>query len=118
MKKLTVQQYNTLKALHANNSQGKSFEEYLEAVCLLKDLEYDPSIHDEVEPKVPLQEHISRSEAGLADSSKDTHEHVYKRTQELIMADNPKYTGGNQYLIYNKCKCGRKIILDLTKDKA
>lgn len=111
-KKLTLQQYNTLKAIHANNPQGKRFEEYLEAVCLLKDLEYDPSIHEDIEPKVPLKEHIKRSKAGLAKSSKDTHKHKYKRTETLILADNPNYTGGPRKLIHNTCKCGHKIIID------
>ena len=104
-KKLTLQQYNTLKALHANNSQGKSFEEYLEAVCLLKELEYDPSIHEEVEPKVPLQEHIKRSEAGLGESSKDTHKHEYKRTETVL--DTGKI------LISIVCRCGHKTAIDL-----
>lgn len=111
-KKLTLQQYNTIKAIHANNSQGKSFDDYLEAVCLLKDLEYDPSIHEVVEPKVPLKEHISRSEAGLSEISKSTHKHEYKRTETTIKADNPNYTGKQRKLIHNTCKCGDKIILD------
>ena len=105
MKKLTLQQYNTLKAIHANNPQGKSFDEYLEAVCLLKDLEYDPSIHEEVEAKVPLQEHISRSEAGLGESSQTTHKHEYKRTERKI--DNGKT------LVQIVCKCGNKTAIDL-----
>lgn len=105
MKKLTLQQYNTLKAIHTNNPQGKSFEEYLEAVCILKDLEYDPSIHDEVEPKVPLKEHISRSKAGLGESSKSTHKHDWKRTERII--DN------NKTLVEIVCKCGHKEAIDL-----
>lgn len=107
MKKLTLQQYNTLKAIHDNNPQGKSFEEYLEAVCLLKDLEYDPSIHDEVETKVPLKEHISRSRAGLGESSKDTHKHQYKRTERTI--DNGKT------LVEIVCMCGKRTAVDLIK---
>ena len=105
MKKLTLQQYNTLKALHANNPQGKSFEEYLEAVCLLKELEYDPSIHDEVGPKVPLKEHISRSKAGLGASGKSIHKHEWKRTERTI--DN------NKTLVEIVCKCGKKTAIDL-----
>ena len=104
-KKLTLQQYNTLKAIHANNPQGKSFEEYLEAVCLLKQLEYDSCIHEEVEPKVPLQAHITRSEAGLGESSKTPHKHEYKRTERKI--DNGKT------LVEIVCKCGNKIAVDL-----
>ena len=103
--KLTLQQYNTLKAIHANNPQGKSFDEYLEAVCMLKDLEYDPSIHEEVEPKVPLETHIKRSEAGLAESGKDTHKHEYKRTETMLE------TG--KTLISIICKCGHKVAVDL-----
>ena len=105
MKKLTLQQYNTLKALHANNSQGKSFEEYLEAVCLLKDLEYDPTIHEEVEPKAPLEAHIRRSKAGLGESKKDTHKYDYKRTETMIE------TG--KTLVSIVCKCGSKTAIDL-----
>ena len=105
MKKLTLQQYNTLKALHANNQQGKSFEEYLEAVCMLKELEYDPSIHDEVEEKVPLEEHIKRSKAGLGETGKDTHKHEYKRTETIL--DTGKT------LISIVCKCGHKVAIDL-----
>jgi len=105
MKKLTLQQYNTLKAIHANNPQGKSFEEYLEAVCALKELEYDPTIHEEVEPKVPLEEHISRSEAGLGESGKDTHKHEYKRTETIL--DTGKT------LVSVVCKCGSKQAIDL-----
>lgn len=112
MKKLTLQQYNTLKAIHANNPQGKSFEEYLEAVCILKDLQYDPSIHDEIEPKVPLKEHIKRSKAGLGESKKSTHKHDWKRTETLIQSDNPNYTGMPRKLLHNTCKCGQKIIID------
>jgi len=110
MKKLTLQQYNTLKAIHANNPQGKSFEEYLEAVCLLKDLEYDPSIHDEVEPKVPLQAHIKRSEAGLGESSKTTHEHEYKRIETLVEVNKQAMK-----IITKVCKCGSKIAVDLIR---
>lgn len=114
MKKLTLQQYNTLKAIHANNSQGISFEEYLESVCLLKELEYDPSIHDEVEPKVPLKEHISRSEAGLGESGKDTHKHELKRVEKNIQPDNEYYTGnGREVIVYMVCKCGYKVAIDL-----
>ena len=109
-KKLTLQQYNTLKAIHANNSQGKSFDEYLEAVCLLKDLEYDPSIHDEVEAKVPLQAHIKRSEAGLGESSKTTHKHEYKRTETPVEVNRQ-----TMKLITKVCKCGSKITVDLIK---
>ena len=104
-KKLTLQQYKTLKAIHTNNPQGKSFDEYLEAVCMLKELEYDPSIHDEVEPKVPLQEHIKRSEAGLGESSKTTHKHEYKRTEARL--DTGKT------LVSLVCKCGSKTAIDL-----
>ena len=104
-KKLTLQQYNTLKAIHESNQQGKSFEEYLEAVCMLKDLEYDPTIHDEVYQKVPLQAHIERSKAGLDESSKDTHKHEYKRTQEILE------TG--RTLVSIVCKCGKKEPIDL-----
>ena len=104
-KKLTLQQYNTLKAIHENNSQGKSFEEYLEAVCLLKDLEYDPSIHEEVQAKVPLQEHIKRSKAGLGESGKTTHKHEYKRTETVLE------TG--RTLVSIVCKCGKKEPIDL-----
>ena len=107
MKKLTLQQYNTLKAIHDNNPQGKSFEEYLEAVCLLKDLEYDPSIHDEVEPKVPLKEHISRSRAGLAESRESMHKHDWRRTERTI--DN------NKTLVEIICICGKKTAVDLIK---
>ena len=103
MKKLTLQQYNTLKAIHANNSQGKSFEEYLEAVCALKDLEYDPSIHEAVEPKVPLQAHISRSEAGLGESGKTTHKHEYKRTETPVEVNHQMMK-----MITLVCKCGDK----------
>lgn len=114
MNKLTLQQYNTLKAIHDNNPQGKSLEEYLEAVCLLKDLEYDPSIHDEVEAKVPLQEHIKRSEAGLGESSKDTHKHEYKRVEEHIRPDNKYYEGrGREIIVYMVCKCGSKTAINL-----
>ena len=105
MNKLTLQQYNTLKAIHANNPQGKSFDEYLEVVCLLKELEYDPSVHEEVEPKIPLKEHISRSKAGLGESSKSIHKHEYKRTQRTI--DN------NKTLVELVCKCGNKTAIDL-----
>lgn len=105
MKKLTLQQYRTLEGIHANNSQGKSFDEYLEAVCLLKDLEYDPSIHDEVEPKIPLKEHISRSEAGLGESKESTHKHDWKRTERVI--DN------NKTLVEIVCNCGKKTAVDL-----
>ena len=105
MKKLSLQQYNTLKALHANNPQGKSFEEYLEAVCMLKELEYDQSIHEEVEPQVPLKEHIKRSEAGLGETCKDTHEHEYKRTEKMIE--------GGKTLVSIVCKCGKKEVIDL-----
>lgn len=107
MKKLTLQQYNTLKAIHSNNPQGKSFEEYLEAVCLLKDLEYNPSIHDEAVPKVPLKEHIKRSEAGLGESSKETHKHEYKRKETRLE------TG--KMLVSLVCKCGYKVAIDLIK---
>ena len=110
MKKLTLQQYNTLKAIHANNPQGKTLDEYLEAVCLLKDLEYDPSIHEEVEPKVPLQEHISRSEAGLGESSKSTHKHEYKRTETPVEVNRQMMK-----IITLVCKCGKKIAVDLIK---
>ena len=113
-KKLTLQQYNTLKAIHENNSQGKSFEEYLEAVCLLKDLEYDPSIHEEVQAKVPLQEHIKRSKAGLGESSKSTHKHELKRVEERIRPDNPYYNcKGKEVIVYMVCKCGYKVAVDL-----
>lgn len=105
MNKLTLQQYNTLKAIHANNPQGKSFEEYLEAVCLLKELEYDPSIHEEVEPKIPLKEHISRSKTGLGESKESIHKHDWKRTQRAI--DN------NKTLVEIICKCGKKTAIDL-----
>lgn len=111
-KKLTLQQYNTLKAIWKNNNQGKTLDEYIEAVCIFKDLEYDPSIHDDVEPKVPLKEHIKRFKAGLQDNSKQTHKHEYKRTETLIQADNPNYTGMPRKLIHNTCKCGHKIIVD------
>lgn len=104
-KKLTLQQYNTLKAIHANNPQGKTLDEYIEAVCILKDLEYDPSIHDEVEPKVPLKEHISRSKASLGDTSKSIHKHDWKRTERTI--DN------NRTLVETVCKCGKKTAIDL-----
>lgn len=113
MKKLTLQQYNTLKAIHDNNPQGKSFEEYLEAVCVLKELEYDPSIYEEVEPKVPLQAHISRSKAGLGSSGKNIHKHEWKRTETFIQPNNPRYTGGHRILVQNVCKCGRKVAIDL-----
>ena len=105
MKKLTIQQYNTIKAIHENNPQGKSFDEYLEAVCMLKDLEYDPTIHDEVDQKVPLQAHIERSKAGLGESSKDTHKHEYKRTETILN------TG--KTLVSIVCKCGKKEPIDL-----
>ena len=105
MKKLTIQQYNTIKAIHENNPQGKSFDEYLEAVCMLKDLEYDPTIHDEVDQKVPLQAHIERSKAGLYESSKDTHKHEYKRTETILN------TG--KTLVSIVCKCGKKEPIDL-----
>jgi len=110
MKKLTLQQYNTLKAIHANNPQGKSFEEYLEAVCALKELEYDPTIHEEVEPKVPLEEHISRSEAGLGESSKTTHKHEYKRTETPVEVNKQ-----TMKIITKVCKCGSKVAVDLIK---
>lgn len=105
MKKLTLQQYNTLKALHANNPQGKSFEKYLEVVCLLKELEYDPSIHEAVDPKLPLKQHISRSKAGLGESGKSIHKHEWKRTESII--DN------NKTLVRMVCKCGKKTAIDL-----
>ena len=107
-KKLTLQQYNTLKALHANNPQGKSFEEYLEAVCLLKELEYDPSIHEEVDEKVPLQAHITRSKAGLAESGKSTHKHEYKRVETPVEVNHQMMK-----IITIVCKCGSKIAIDL-----
>lgn len=110
MNKLTLQQYNTLKAIHANNPQGKSFEEYLEAVCALKELEYDPSIHDELEPKVPLKQHIKRSQASLHDNSKQTHKHEYKRTETPVEVNNQIMK-----IITNVCKCGSKIAVDLIK---
>ena len=109
-KKLTLQQYNTLKAIHANNSQGKSFEEYIEAVCLLKDLEYDPSIHEEVEQKVPLKDHISRSGAGLGESSKSTHKHEYKRIETPIEVNHQMMK-----IITLVCKCGSNMVVDLIK---
>lgn len=109
-KKLTLQQYNTLKAIHANNPQGKSFDEYLEAVCLLKELEYDPSIHDEVEVKVPLQEHIRRSKAGLGESGKTTHVHEYKRTETPVEVNKQ-----TMKIITLVCKCGRKVTVDLIR---
>lgn len=113
-KKLTLQQYNTLKAIHTNNPQGKTLDEYIEAVCLLKELEYDPSIHDEVEPKVPLQEHIKRSEAGLGGSKESTHRHELKRVEERIRPDNEYYDGkGKEVIVYKVCKCGYKIAVDL-----
>ena len=110
MKNLTLQQYNTLKAIWTNNPQGKSFEEYLEAVCQLKELEYDPSIHNEVEPKVPLQEHISRSEAGLGENSKTTHKHDWKRTETPVEVNHQMMK-----IITIVCKCGKKIAVDLIK---
>ena len=110
MKKLTLQQYNTLKAIWTNNPQGKSFEEYLEAVCLLKELEYDPSIHDDVEPKVPLQEHIKRSKAGLGENSKTTHKHDWKRTETPVEVNHQMMK-----IITIVCKCGKKIAVDLIK---
>lgn len=105
MKKLTLQQYNTLKAIWTNNNQGKTLDEYIEAVCALKDLEYDASIHDEVEPKVPLKEHIRRSEAGLGESSKSIHKHDWKRTERMIENDKT--------LVEIVCKCGKKTAVDL-----
>ena len=110
MKKLTLQQYNTLKAIHANNPQGKSFEEYLEAVCLLKELQYDPSIHDEVEPKIPLKEHISRSEAGLGESKQSIHKHDWKRIETPVEINRQ-----TMRLITKVCKCGKKVTVDLIK---
>ena len=109
-KKLTLQQYNTLKAIHGNNPQGKSFEEYLEAVCLLKDLDYDPSIHEEVEPKVPLETHIKRSKAGLGESGKDTHKHEYESRETPVEVNNQQMK-----IITKVCKCGSKIAVDLMK---
>lgn len=105
MKKLTLQQYRTLEAIHANNSQGVSLDEFVKAACALKELEYDPSIHDEIEAKVPLQAHIKRSEAGLGESSKDTHKHEYKRKETKIE------TG--KTLVSLICKCGHKVAIDL-----
>ena len=104
-KRLTLQQYNTLKAIHANNPQGKSFEEYLEVVCALKDLEYDPSIHEVVEPKVPLKEHMKRSKAGLGEKRPDTHKHKYKRTETILES--------GKTLVELVCKCGNKTVMDL-----
>ena len=72
---------------------------------MLKDLEYDPSIHDEVEQKVPLEAHIKRSEAGLGESSKTTHKHEYKRTEKMIENDRT--------LVSLVCKCGSKTAIDL-----
>ena len=108
MKKLTLHQYNTIKAIWKNNNQGKSFDEYLEAVCLLKELEYDPSIHEAVEPKVPLKEHISRSKAGLGESSKDTHKHEYKRTETPVEVNHQMMK-----MTTLVCKCGHKIAINL-----
>lgn len=105
MNKLTLHQYNTIKAIWKNNNQGKSFDEYLEAVCIFKDLEYDPSIHDEIEPKAPLKEHIKRSKAGLGASGKSIHKHEWKRTERTI--DN------NKTLVQIVCKCGKKTAIDL-----
>ena len=110
MKKLTLQQYNALKAIHANNPQGKNFEEYLEAVCALKELEYDPSIHEEVEAKVPLQEHISRSKAGLGESKQSIHKHDWRRTETLVEVNKQ-----HMKIISKVCKCGKKITVDLIK---
>lgn len=107
-KKLTLQQYRTLEAIHANNPHGKTLDEYIEAVCLLKDLEYDPSIHEEVEPKVPLKEHIKRSEAGLQDNSKQTHEHEYKRTETPVEVNKQ-----SRKIVSLVCKCGYKKAIDL-----
>lgn len=113
-KKLTLQQYNTLKAIHSNNPHGKSFEEYLEAVCALKELEYDPSIHEVVELKVPLKEHIKRSKAGLGESKENTHKHELKRVEERILPDNEYYNGkGKEVIVYKVCKCGHKEAIDL-----
>lgn len=109
-KKLTLHQYDTLKAIHDNNPQGKSFEEYLEAVCLLKELEYDPTIHEEVEPKVPLREHIERSEAGLGESGKTTHKHEYKLTETPVEVNRQ-----TMKIITKVCKCGSKIAVDLIR---
>lgn len=109
-KKLTLQQYNTLKAIHANNPQGVSLDEFVKAACALKELEYDPSIHDEVEAKVPLQAHIKRSEAGLGESSKTTHKHEYKRTETPVEVNKQMMK-----IITLVCKCGRKVAVDLIK---
>ena len=105
MKKLTLQQYNTLKAIHANNPQGVSLDEFVKAACALKELEYDPSIHDEIEAKVPLQEHIKRSEASLGESGKTTHVHEYKRIETVLET--------RKTLVSIVCKCGSKTAIDL-----
>ena len=82
--KLTLRQYNTIKSIWTNNNQGVTFDKFLEATCLLKDLEYDPAIHELAPPKVPLKQHIKRSEAGLAESKENTHKHEYKRTEQPV----------------------------------
>ena len=104
-KKLTLQQYNTLKAIHSNNPQGVSLDEFVKAACALKELEYDPAIHEPAPPKVPLEQHISRSKAGLGDNSKDTHKHELKRVE--TPADN------GRKIILLTCKCGYKEAIDL-----
>lgn len=114
MKKLTLQQYNILKGMHAKNPQGVSLDEFVKAACASRELEYDPSIHEEVEAKVPLQQHISRSEAGLGESGKTTHKHEYKRVEENIRPDNKYYEGrGKEIIVYMVCKCGSKTAIDL-----
>lgn len=103
--KLTLQQYDTIKSIWDNNNQGVTFEKFLEATCLLKDLEYDQSIHEPTPPKVPLKQHITRSKAGLGESRENTHKHEYKRTEK------PVYNG--KKIVYLACKCGYKEAIDL-----